>query len=242
MPNDFSEIATYYDELYVKPEEYQIEAEKAITLIGQYLQSPGNDLLDLACGTGGHIPYWLRHYSVTGLDLSPEMLAVAREKFPNIEFHRGDMADFVIDKKFDALVCLWGSIGFMRTPDNLNKALVNFSAHLKSGGVLLLTPWSTQEEFEPKIVVEATKHSEVRLARMENVRLKAPGLVEVDFHHLIDRDGKVTYCHQSMEIGLFSRQQYLDAIAGAGLELMEYCRAPEIRMGAFVGRKPLFSN
>ena len=242
MPNDFAEIASYYDELYVKSEEYKAEAEKTLELIEKYRLSPGNDLLDLACGTGGHIPYWLSSYTVTGLDLNPEMLAVAREKFPDIEFHLGDMADFAIDKEFDVLVCLWGSIGFMRTPENLNKALASFSAHLKPGGVLLLTPWSNREELEPGIVVASVKHPGVRLARMENVRLKAPGLVEVDFHHLIGRDGKVTYHHQSMEIGLFSRQQYLDAIAGAGLELLEYCRAPEIRMGAFVARQPLPSN
>jgi SAM-dependent methyltransferase len=242
MLNDFTEIAAYYDELYVKPEQYQAEAEKAITLIKKYCLSDSSNLLDLACGTGGHIPYWLSSYTVTGLDLSPEMLALARHKFPDIEFHLGDMVDFAIGKKFDVLVCLWGSIGFMRTPGNLKKALANFSAHLKPGGVLLLTPWSTREEFEPGIVVESVKHPDVRLACMENVKRKAPGLVEVDFHHLIGRDGKVTYHQQSIDIGLFSRQQYLDAIAGAGLELMEYYRGPEIRMGAFIARKSLPPN
>ena len=74
MQNDFAEIAAYYDELYVKPEQYQIEAEKTIALIEIYKLSSGNDLLDLACGTGGHIPYWCKHYTVTGLDISPEML------------------------------------------------------------------------------------------------------------------------------------------------------------------------
>ena len=148
------------------------------------------------------------------------------------------MMDFAIDKEFDTQVCLYGSIGFVRTFENLNKALANFSAHLKPGGVLCLTPWSTQEDFEPKIVVDSVKHPDVRLARMENVKLKAPGLVEVDFHHLIGRDGRVTYHQQSVVIGLFSRQQYLDAIDGAGLELMEHYRGSEIRMGVFVTRKP----
>ena len=238
MNDDFAEIAAYYDELYVKPEQYKIEAAKAIALIEKYKLSVGNDLLDLACGTGGHIPYWRDHYHVTGLDISPEMLAHAIRKFPDVKFHLGDMVDFAIGREFDALVCLYGSIGFVRTPGNLNRALVTFAAHLKHGGVLCLTPWSTQEEFKPRIVVDAVKHPHVRIARMENVRRKAPGLIEVDFHHLVGRDGVVTYHTQSIEVGLFSRQQYTDAIGGAKLELLEYYQGPDMPMGVFVARQP----
>ena len=239
MDNEFAEIAAYYDELYVKPEQYRAEAVRTMALIETYKLSDGNDLLDLACGTGGHIPYWLERYRVTGLDISPEMLAHAIRKFPDIEFHLGDIADFSIDKQFAALVCLYGSIGFVRTPRWLNKALNTFAAHLKPGGVLCLTPWSTQEEFEPNIIVDAVKHPHIRIARMENVKRKSPGLVRIDFYHLIGRDGKVTCHQQSIDIGLFSHQQYVDAIVNSGMELMEYYRGPDIRMGAFIARKPL---
>jgi trans-aconitate methyltransferase len=242
VENEFAEMAAYYDELYVKPEVYQKEAGKIISLIDKYKLSDGNDLLDLACGTGGHIPYWPGTYSVTGLDISPEMLAVARHKFPDTEFHQADLADFNLGKHFDVLVCLWGSIGFVRTQERLNRALITFAAHLKSGGILCMPPWSTQEEFEPKIVVESVKHAGVSLVRMENVKRKTTGLVEVDFHHLIGRDDKVTYHQQSIEIGLFSQQQYRNAIDEAGLDLVEDYPGPEVRFGAYIARKPLSPN
>jgi len=54
----------------------------------------------------------------------------------------------------------------------------------------------------------------------------------------VGRDGVVTYHTQRMEIGLFSRQQYLDVISGANLELMEYYQGPDMPMGVFVARKP----
>lgn len=238
MHDEFSAIAAYYDDLYVDPERYKAEAVKVKSLIKTYGLSGGNDLLDLACGTGGHVPYWLDDYRVTGLDFSPEMIARARRKFPEIEFILGDMVDFSLSRRYDALVCLYGSIGFVRTLKKLNKALLSFSAHLKKGGVLCLTPWSTKEEFKPKIIVDAVKQPHVRIARMENVRLKAPGLIEVVFHHLIGRDGKVTYYTQSLEVGLFSRQQYSNAINKAGLELLEYYGGPDMPMGAFIARKP----
>jgi ubiquinone/menaquinone biosynthesis C-methylase UbiE len=235
--DDFSRIASYYDELYVKPEHYSAEATKTMALIETYKQSDGNELLDIACGTGGHMPYWQKIFHVTGLDISLKMLAYARRKFPDIKYHHGDMVNFNISQKFDALVCLYGSIGFVRTLDNLNKALLTFASHMKPGGVLCLTPWSTKEEFKPNIVAELVKHTNIRIARMENVKLKKPGTIIVDFHHLIGRDGKVTYHTQSIEIGLFSRQQYLDAISGAKLKLMEYYQGSDVPMGVFVARK-----
>jgi SAM-dependent methyltransferase len=240
MGDEFLDLSEYYDELYVKPEQYELEANKTIDLVATYKLSDGADLLDLACGTGGHIPYWRkRHCNVTGIDASPTMLARAIRKFPAVDFHLGDMVDFSLNREFDAIACLYGSIGFVRTLENLYRALATFALHLKHGGVLCVTPWSTQEEFEPAIVVDAAKHSHIRIARMENVKRKAMDLVEVDIHHLVGRDGKVTYRTQSIKVGLFSTQQYLDAMCEAKLELMEYYQGSDIRMGAFIARKPL---
>ena len=101
---------------------------------------------------------------------------------------------------------------------------------------MILVPWSTTETFEEKIVVDAVKQPHLKIARMENVKRKAPELVEVTFHHLIGQNGEVTYRTQSMELGLFSQEEYLSAIQGAGLELVEIYDGPAIRMGAFVGR------
>ena len=237
--NEFKDIAGWYDELYVKPDHYRLEATKALSLVQTYRLSTGHDLLDLACGTGGHIPYWRESYHVVGLDLSPEMLARAANKYPDIEFHLGNMIDFSLGQKFDAMMCLYGSIGFVRTPENLNRALLTFASHLKPGGVLCITPWSTVEEFKPKIVVDAVKHPDVRIARMENVKRKSSGLVEIDFHHLVGRNGEVTYHTQTIVIGLFSRQEYLTAMTKAGLEVMEYYQGVDMPMGVFAVRKPL---
>lgn len=238
MTDEYADFAAYYDDLYVRPERYEREAASAMSLVETHKLSGGNDLLDLACGTGGHIPYWRDRYRVAGLDISPAMLALAAANFPDIEFHLGDMVDFNLGRDFDALMCLYGSVGFVRTPENLDKALVTFARHLKSGGVLCLTPWSTQEEFTPSIVTNVVEQPRIRIARMENVKLKEPGLVEVDFHHLVARDGEVTYHEQSVEIGLFSQQQYRDAIGKAGLELVEHRQSGDIRMGVFAARKP----
>ncbi len=137
------------------------------------------------------------------------MLDLARKKFPAIPFHTGDMIDFRLDAVFDAAICMYGSIGFVKTAGNLRAAMGRIAAHLRSGGVALITPWGTQEHFEHLIVVDAIDRPELKIARMEQVRLKKPEVVEVTFHHLLGAGDQVTYRKQSMEIGLFSREEYL---------------------------------
>ena len=68
--------------------------------------SPGR-ALDAACGTGRHTEYLcLRGFDTTGVDVTPEMLALAREKIPTARFAVGDLAslDFP-DATFDLAVC-----------------------------------------------------------------------------------------------------------------------------------------
>ncbi|NCC59313.1 MAG: SAM-dependent methyltransferase, partial [Synergistales bacterium] len=70
MYSDFETISTYYDDLYVNDEEYAPEAAKVKELLTRHGLPPRGDLLLLACGTGGHVPYFRDEYRVFGLDLS----------------------------------------------------------------------------------------------------------------------------------------------------------------------------
>ncbi|HNW34529.1 MAG TPA: class I SAM-dependent methyltransferase [Candidatus Ozemobacteraceae bacterium] len=237
MYSDFKTISSYYDALYVKECEYAPEAAKVKTLLTRHGVLAGADLLVLACGTGGHIPYFRDDFHVSGLDLSEDMLAKAREKFPDIRFHRGNLIDFELKAEFDAMICLYGSIGFVKTVSNLRASMQRLRAHLRPNGVALITPWSTQESFQDLIVADATSLADVKIARMEHVRLKESKIVEVTFHHLVGENGEVTYHKQSMEIGLFSRDEYLSAMNDAGLTVVEEYTGPEVRGGAFIGKR-----
>lgn len=112
MPANFQNIADYYDAMYVEPKEYEEETEKVIQLIEQYSQSDNTRILDIACGTGEQSLYLAKHYQVTGIDLSKEMLEKAREKVPAAEFLEEDMLDFKLNHRYKAAVNLYGSIGF----------------------------------------------------------------------------------------------------------------------------------
>jgi SAM-dependent methyltransferase len=237
MYSDFKTISTYYDALYVNEREYAPEAARVKELLAGHGVPSGTDLLVLACGTGGHLPFFKDDYHVSGLDLSEDMLGLAREKFPGIRFHLGNLVDFELDEDFDATICLYGSIGFVKTVDGLRASMKRIAAHLRPNGLALITPWSTAEEFQELIVVDAADRPDLKIARMEQVRLKEPGVVEVTFHHLLGKGNEVTYHQQSMEIGLFSREDYLSAMAGAGLKVMEEYKGTDVRGGAYIGKR-----
>jgi SAM-dependent methyltransferase len=77
--------AAIYDALYRSlADERAALADLVHRLIQEHATSQGRRLLDVACGTGWYLPLWRRHYEVEGVDLSPDMLAVARARAPAV--------------------------------------------------------------------------------------------------------------------------------------------------------------
>jgi ubiquinone/menaquinone biosynthesis C-methylase UbiE len=146
----FSKSAQYYDEIYASiDKDYAAEANKVHKVVQASKKSKGKSLLDVACGTGFHASLLRKYYQVEGIDLDPEMLSVAKKKHPKIRFHQGDMTDFDLGRQFDVIVCLFSSIGYVKTISRLQKAIKNMRRHLLPGGVLLIEPWFTPKQWHP---------------------------------------------------------------------------------------------
>ncbi len=115
-----------------------------VEFILNVLQAPiGAKILDLACGHGRHaLELARRGYHVTGLDLSPRFIQMAREAAQQLglsqaNFLLGDMKDFHFDQPFDAVCCYFTSFGYFSDEEN-RQVLQNVSACLAPGGRLLL--------------------------------------------------------------------------------------------------------
>lgn len=99
-------------------------------------------MLEIACGTG-RIALQLAQegIDITGLDLSPELLGVAREKskgMPNVRWVLGDMRRFDIGKKFGCVIIPGHSFQFMNTPDEQVQCLEEIKRHLVADGLLVV--------------------------------------------------------------------------------------------------------
>lgn len=107
------------------------------------LPPPPARVLDVACGTGRHsVGLAKLGYAVTGADLSPSYLALARRRArgsgAKVAFVRRDMRRLGLTGRFDAVVNLWTSFGYFGTPGQDIAALRSMRAALTPGGWLIL--------------------------------------------------------------------------------------------------------
>jgi SAM-dependent methyltransferase len=107
-------------------------------------RSPMKDkgVLEVACGTGRITLRLAKEgLDITGLDLSPEFLAVARGKsagLSNVHWVQGDMRTFEIGRKFGCIIMPGHSFQFMNTPDEQMQCLEQIKHHLVENGLLII--------------------------------------------------------------------------------------------------------
>jgi SAM-dependent methyltransferase len=221
----FSRSARLYDAIYGSIRDYPREAAELDRLIQE--RRPGaRTLLDVACGTGAHLEHLAGRYDVAGLDLDTEMLAVARERLPQASFHQGDMADFDLGRSFDAVVCMFSSIGYVRTEERLRSALAAMARHLQPGGVLVVEPWLSPDVWQDRHVGGVfVDEPDLKIARMNAAR-RDGNVSVVDFHYLVATPAGVEHFTELHELGLFTVEQHLAAFRAAGLEAEHDAEGP----------------
>ena len=109
----------------------------------------GQDILDVACGTGVMFPYYLDRgvASVTGIDISPEMAKIAEGKFasePKVCVVCGDVEEVKFDRKFDRIV-VYNAFPHFPKPKRLIKILAGL---LKEGGRLTIAHGMSREAID----------------------------------------------------------------------------------------------
>jgi SAM-dependent methyltransferase len=235
----FTKSQRFYDAIY-SGKDYAEEARRLKGFIAQHQRSDGRALLDVACGTGGHVPYLRDAFDYEGLDLDPEMLALARGRFPDIPFHQGDMVDFDLGRTFDIVTCLFSSIAYTRTTLRLRQAILTLARHVRPGGVLIVAPFITPQAWIPgqpyAIFVD---RPDLKLVRMNVSGVDASGTVALlDFHYLVATPEGVEHFTEHHELGLFTDADYRAAFAAAGLPVA-FDAEGLIGRGLYIGTRAL---
>jgi dTDP-3-amino-3,4,6-trideoxy-alpha-D-glucopyranose N,N-dimethyltransferase len=216
----YEKSARIYDLLYVGTgiKDYQAETAELRRIIEESNPS-ARTLLDVACGTGAHLAELSRWYEVEGADISPAMLAVARGRVPGIPLHETDMRTIDIGKTFDAVICLFSSIGYITGPTELRSTVVRLAAHVAPGGVLILDGWVRPDEWreghrpEPEIA----RDDEATVVRIAAGRREG-NITELDMHHLVQTAAGVDYFMERHRLVLTPTEDYVAAVEGAGLK------------------------
>jgi ubiquinone/menaquinone biosynthesis C-methylase UbiE len=233
----YEQFAKYYDSIY-KWKDYKSESVKLRELIKKYKTSRGKEMLDAACGTGNHIQFLKKHYNITGYDLDKYMLGIARKKFPDLKLVLGDMRTFKLNKQFDVIVCLFSAIGHLKTYANLEKAVRNFSCHLKPGGVMIIEPFVSKEQFLDGLLhADYVKEPDLKIARMCISRRK--GRIGIfDFNFLVGEKSKIKYFIDRQYLGMFEIKKVLSIMKKSGLKA-KYLKNGLMKFrGLYIGIKP----
>jgi len=229
----YERSAELYDTIY-SFKNYEKETAKLHELIQQHKRSPGNELLDVACGTGGHIVYLKRNYSVEGLDVSPPMLRLARKKHPDVAFYRLDMTNFNLRKQFDAVTCLFSAIGHVKTRRRLDLAVRAMARHLKLGGVLVVEPWPTPKQYQiGRLGANFVDEPNLKVARFGISRGSRQALGSRPPPPRSHTQSHPTLCGK-IGNGLFTHEEYLEAFRLAKLETV-YDSEGLMGRGLYVG-------
>jgi SAM-dependent methyltransferase len=214
----FSESAAFYDAIYGAFKDYRAESARVAAML-RSVQPTVCTVLDAACGTGEHVRFLRADNGLLadGLDMDPGLLAVARRKVPDAEFFEADMSSFALRRKYDAIVCLFSSIGYLRTLDRVTAALTCFRQHLNPTGVIVVEPW-----FAPGVLrlgTTDTKRGEVDgvgIARTSHVAVDGR-LSTITFDYELTGSSGVRHVREIHELGLFTPEEMLSCFRDAGL-------------------------
>lgn len=96
-------------------------------------------VLDLGCGSGHPVARDLvrRGFRIFGIDSSPSLIALCRQRFPEQEWLVADMRTLDLGRRFDGLVA-WHS-SFHLTPDGQRALFPRLAAHAAAGAILMFT-------------------------------------------------------------------------------------------------------
>ena len=220
LPRMYTDLAWAWP-LISPPEDYQQEAGDFTARLLAHARRPLHSLLHLGCG-GGHLDHWLQaQFAVTGVDLSPAMLDLARRLNPGVTYLPGELRTLRLPQAFDAVI-IADSIAYMLTEAELLQAFQTAYAHLAPGGVFCTYVEAEPETFEQNRVHSFASHGEgVDLAflRCDYDPDPSDTTFEMTFVTLIRRPGQpqqiITDTHLS---GIFPLPTWQRLLRQAGFE------------------------
>ncbi len=242
MTKNYAQWAKYYDAM-ADPELVKLEMPFLEWAFREHGRAKTRDLLDVACGTGRHsIPFAEIGLRVTGVDLSPDMLAMARKKAEalnlKVSFGVADMRKLRFDGKFDALVCMNSAFNYMMTDDDAARAARRFHAALKPGGVAVIDVMNFVK------LMRSFKKTEERKGEKDGIRFESvinhsvEDLQAIFIHDEVGSfwtKGKETKIHEIHRLRMFNYNEMKRVLASAGFKEV-------VCYGRFDDRKPAMKN
>jgi SAM-dependent methyltransferase len=194
----------FYDLIYAD-KNYHRETEEIIDLIFR-LNPQSKTLLDAACGTGRHLEFFKDKFVCEGFDVNPKMAAVAHER-TGVPIHVADMVNVRLGKTYDVITCLFGSIAYVMTYENLLRTIANFSLHLNTNGLLVIEPFVYRGALRSGFYKR-----EVGEMKIESLVSETDGICTLEKTYRLPNETR----HKILHLGLFYEEEYNQAFRENG--------------------------
>jgi SAM-dependent methyltransferase len=219
QPRMYRELAPWFH-LITAPEEYAEEAERYRRLMVEGSRRPVKTVLELGSGGGNNASHLKRHFEMTLVDLSPDMLEVSKSLNPECEHLVGDMRTVRLGRTFDA-VFLHDALDYLTTEDDLAATVETAAVHCALGGVAVFVPDHVRETFEPRTDHGGNDGDGRSLRYLEWTWDPDPDDTEylVDYVYLLRGEDGIVRTEQDRHVcGIFPRDTWLRLVAEAGFE------------------------
>ena len=230
--SSYSELA-WIESIVAPPEEYAEATELFCKIIKKQSEIEPRTLLHPGCGAGRNDFIFKKHFKVTGVDISEDMLKIAKKLNPEVTYYKNDMRTLKMDECFDA-VAMPDSLEYMVTVKDLKKAIFTAHRHLRPGGIFLFVAY-IKEEFVENNFINTGSIKDTEITVFENNYIPDPtgNTYEATMIYLIRKKGKLTIQYDSHILGLFKLEVWLDILKEFDFEIKQ------IKMEHLFGRSIL---
>lgn len=173
--SQFGDLYSQYYELLYQDKDYANEVDYIDQLIGRDVDKP-KTILNLGCGTGKHdVLLHNKGYQVHGVDISEEMLAIARNKErPGLQFSRANIQQLNLNQTFDVIVSLFHVMSYQTTNSELHQVFSGVNKHLDDNGLFVFDFW-----YGPAVLTDLPKNT---IKRLESDQVKVLRVAEPHMH------------------------------------------------------------
>lgn len=200
-------------------EDYVEEAAYFGSLLAAHTP-PVRTVLELGCGGGSNAFHLRDRFELTLTDLSPDMLAQSALLNPGCTHVQGDMRTLRLGTTFDA-VFIHDAIDYLTVESDVAAALGTARAHLRPGGLVVVSPDATAEIFEPDEDVSGSDGDgrSVRFLTWTTDPDPTDTWTETEYVFVLRRgDEPVQIVHETHRTGLFDRAAWLAMFDQAGFD------------------------
>jgi SAM-dependent methyltransferase len=129
----YADFAGFYDQVMG---DRSADIERVRGYVRRYLPSAGS-LLELGCGTGAVLAGVAADMPVSGIDTSPQMLAVAAGNVAGARLVQADMTSFSLGARFDVVICIFDTLNHLPSFDSWLELFDRVHEHLAAGGLFV---------------------------------------------------------------------------------------------------------